>query len=218
MEPGPGGTDFTALYAVLSRLFSYPLDAETLALTAELSLDDAPTEVAAPLQAALARTQAPLAHGGDPAALIETLNSEATRLFEGPGLPMAPPFGSFYLNGRQLMGREAMAVRCAYLAARLLPVHDGRVPADHLAVELGFMAALERGSRMACEAARDFVARHLLTWVPTWRADVLAAAPHPFFAGLVTLTQAVLEADLASLDHVIPEFALERMSAVGDGQ
>ena len=90
-----------------------------------------------------------------------------------------------------------------------------------MALELGFLAALGEtvlgaDSQTALTAARDFLARHLLTWLPAWRADVLAAAPHPFFAGLASLTQTVLEADLVWLDGIIPVLAPEEMSALGD--
>lgn len=189
-----------SLYALLSRLFTYPLDAEVLTRVAGLSLDDDVLEAPTTPSAALAEMQSALAEAGDQSELVETLNREATRLFEGPGQPAAPPFGSFYLDGRQLMGPEALAVRRSYLAAGLLPDQAIHSPPDHLALELGFMAALARaGSREALAASRGFLVGHLLNWIPLWRADVLAARPHPFFEGLSIFVQAVLEADLALL-------------------
>ncbi|MHB1618423.1 MAG: TorD/DmsD family molecular chaperone [Sulfuricella sp.] len=195
-----------SLYALLSRLFTYPLDAEVLSLVAGISFDEVPAEpVAGP---ALTQMQCALADGGSLPDLIEALNCEATRLFEGPGRPAAPPFGSFYLNGQQLMGPETVAVGRAYLEAQLLPERNGNTPSDHLALELGFMAALaETESPGKLAASRDFLTQHLLKWVPAWRADVLAAAPHPFFTGLADFTQAVLEADLAWLDETNPMLA-----------
>lgn len=197
-----------SLYALLSRLFTYPLDAEVLSLVAGITFDESPAELAAGLGPALTQMQSALADGSSLPDLVEALNCEATRLFEGPGRPAAPPFGSFYLNGQQLMGPETVAVGRAYLEAQLLPERNGNTPSDHLALELGFMAALaETESPGMLAASRDFLTRHLLKWVPAWRADVLAAAPHPFFTGLVDFTQAVLEADLAWLDETNPMLA-----------
>ena len=194
-----------SLYALLSRLFTYPLDAEVLSLVAGITFDESPAELAAGLGPALMQMQSALADGSSLPDLVEALNCESTRLFEGPGRPVAPPFGSFYLNGQQLMGPETVAVGRAYLEAQLLPERNGNAPSDHLVLELGFMAALaETESPGMLVASRDFLTRHLLKWVPAWRADVLAAAPHPFFTGLVDFTQAMLEADLAWLDETNP--------------
>ena len=194
-----------ALYALLSRLFTYPLDAGVLSRVAGITFDESQSEPAAGLGPALAQMQGALADGRCLPDPVAALNCEATRLFEGPGRPAAPPFGSFYLNGQRLMGPETVAVGRAYLEAQLLPERHGNLPSDHLALELGLMAALagtESPERLA--ASRDFLTRHLLSWVPAWRADALAAAPHPFFTGLVDFTQAVLEADLAWLDQTNP--------------
>lgn len=192
-----------SLYTLLSRLLTYPLDAEVLTRVAGLSIEDDAFEAGAALGAALTQMWSALAEAGNPSNLVETLNCEATRLFEGPGQPAAPPFGSYYLNGRQLMGPEAVAVQQAYLAAQLLPDQAMCLPPDHLALELGFMAALAKSdSRNALAASRDFLAGHLLNWIPGWRADVLAAKPHAFFDGLAAFTQAALEADLHWLSMV----------------
>lgn len=184
-------SDRAPLYALLARLFSYPLDVDSLTAVTRLSLDDDAIEPT--LGAALAQMKAALS--GDWPATLEALNREATRLFEGPGQPVAPPFGSFYLNGRRLMGPEAIEVRQAYLAAQLLPDLDGHLPPDHLSLELGFLASLAQGAVPNVAAFRKFLVKHVLNWLPKWRADVQAAKAHPFFIGLASFTQAVLEAD-----------------------
>jgi TorA maturation chaperone TorD len=198
-----------ALYALLSRLFTYPLDAAVLHQVLALQVEGeehVPPDVPSPGQALGAMKRA-IGENADPAALVDELNLEATRLFEGPGKPAAPPFGSYYRNGGQLMGPEAIAVRKAYLAERLMP-QDSHVPHDHLLLELGFMAAL---ARLAFDkkveepllASRRFLAEHMLSWLPYWRRNLEAAEPHPFYAGLGDFTLAVLEQDLEWLDHVL---------------
>jgi TorA maturation chaperone TorD len=199
-------SDRAPLYALLARLFTYPLEADALTAVTRLSLDDDAIESS--LSAALAQMKAALLGGPS---VVETLNREATRLFEGPGQPVAPPFGSFYLNGRRLMGPEAVDVRQAYLAAQLLPDRDGGLPPDHLSLELGFLAALAQGGSPNVTTFREFLAKHMLNWLPKWRADVQAAQAHPFFAGLAAFTQAALEADrdwLSDNDSLLaPEMA-----------
>lgn len=205
-------SDRAPLYALLARLFSYPLAADVLTAVTRLALDD---EVLEPgLSAAL--TQMKVALSGDWSATLETLNREATRLFEGPGQPVAPPFGSFYLNGRRLMGPEAIAVRQAYLATQLLPNLDGHLPPDHLSLELGFLAALAQGGPSNALAFREFLAEHVLNWLPKWRADVQAAKAHPFFIGLVAFTLGVLTADRNWLIDNDSLFAPELCGAVED--
>ncbi|MCL4395130.1 MAG: molecular chaperone TorD family protein [Chloroflexi bacterium] len=186
-----------AMYELLARLHTYPLDGAALNAVTALSLDNAPTA----LSDALAVMQARIAAAPDRDAFVEALNVQATRLFEGPGQPAAPPFASFYLNGGKLMGAAALAARRAYLARNVRPNADGRIPPDHLALELGFMAFLARedaGRGLADSAV--FLREHLLTWVPRWSAAVVAASAHPFFVGLANLTRAMLESDARWLE------------------
>ncbi len=79
-----------AIYALLARMFSYPLTTDELEAVAGLSVDESSGEASA-LGAPLAQMQAAMSL--DYPVLVETLNREATRLFEGPGQPVAPPFG-----------------------------------------------------------------------------------------------------------------------------
>jgi TorA maturation chaperone TorD len=200
-----------AIYALLARMFSYPLTTDELEAVAGLSVDESSGEASA-LGAPLAQMQAAMSL--DYPVLVETLNREATRLFEGPGQPVAPPFGSFYLNERRLMGPEAVDVRRAYLAAQLLPDQGGLMPPDHIALELGFIAALAGSeSPEALASARDFLVQHLLSWIPMWCDDVARAKPHPFYSGLVALTQAALASDLVWLNGTFTELAPEVVGA-----
>ena len=184
------------LYDLLARLYTYPLDDAALEAIVALRLENASTA----LSDALAVMQARIAAAPDRAAFVGALNVEATRLFEGPGQPAAPPFASFYLNDRQLMGPAALAVRRAYLSRNVRPRDDGRVPPDHLALELGFMAHLAREG--AWVESAEFLGEHVLTWFPRWNAAVVAATAHPFFVGLVNLTHALLQTDAAWLREI----------------
>ena len=186
-----------AMYDLLARLYTYPLDSPALNAVTALSIDNA----TGALSDALAVMQARITAAPDRGAFVEALNVQATRLFEGPGQPAAPPFASFYLNDGQLMGHAALAVRRAYLARNVRPHDDGHIPPDHLALELGFMALMAReDTARGLTDSAVFLREHLLTWVPRWGAAVVAASAHPFFVGLANLTCAVLESDAQWLE------------------
>ena len=199
--------DRALLYAVLSRLVSYPVTSDLLRVVGELDISKPDGGGAAN---ELRRLQDAVAALGGADDAPEFLNREATRLFEGPGLPLAPPFGSFYLSGGTIMGPEAAAVRGAYLDAGFLPDSSVHLPPDHLSLELGFLGALAGraadSSGADAESARDawwdFVASHLAPWLASWQAGLLRAEAHPFYLGVAGFISEILEADLAGLDEL----------------
>ena len=196
------------LYTLLSRLFTYPLVVDVLNVVAGLNIQEGPVKPSQAAREALMRMKKPVFEAEAPNAFVEALNQEATRLFEGPGQPVAPPYGSYYLNGKRLMGQEAIAVRTAYLAAQMLPDLESHQPPDHLALELGFLATL--ANAMTDETVghlRGFINDHVLSWLSVWKDDVMAAKPHPFFAGSVSFTQTILEEDLVWLNDHYPMLA-----------
>lgn len=194
------------MYDLLARLYTYPFDSAVLDAVLALRIENAPSA----LTDALAVMQAHLAATDNRAELVEALNIEATRLFEGPGQPVAPPYASFYLNGGHLMGQAALAVKRAYLAANALPRDDGRIPPDHLALALGFMAFLaraaissnERDAASALTNSAAFLCEHL-AWVRKFSIAVVNATSHPFFIGLANLTRAFLESDAEWLQDLL---------------
>lgn len=209
------------LYAVLSRLASYPVTPDLLKVIGELGLPEPEGGAAAD---ELRRMQDAVTALGGADDAPEFLNREATRLFEGPGQPLAPPFGSFYLNGGIMMGPEAAAVRGAYLDAGFLPDSSVHLPPDHLSLEFGFLAALAgratNGSSPDADAAvsawLDFVAGHLAPWLAPWQVDLLRAEAHPFYLGLAGFMSEILAADLAWFDE-LREQGHRPLSARGRG-
>lgn len=196
-----------AMYELLAQLYVYPLENAALDAIMVLGMESGPASFAD----ALGVMQARIGAASDRPSFLEALNVEATRLFEGPGQPAAPAYASFYLNQGQLMGPSALAARRAYLAWNAKPREDGRVPPDHLAIELGFMAWLSRATisaapghaREALTASAEFLDRHLLTWATYFDASVVAATQHPFFVGLANLTRAFLESDRQWLEDIL---------------
>ncbi len=199
------------LYSLLRALYSYPLREPVL--EAVVSLEIAP---ASPLAPGLSRMQTRLqGHGFRPAAL-EVLNTEMTRLLEGPGLTPAPPYASYYLHDGRLMGPAAVAVRRVYLDWQAVPASDVHLPDDHIALELGFLAYLaaraaggSAETEKVLQASHDFIQQHLLPWLPRFCAALGGASADPFFTGLADFTRAAVEADLEWLMTVLAENTTE---------
>lgn len=115
-----------------------------------------------------------------------TLAVEHTRLFAGlsEGSGPHPPFESSWHKG-QAPGEVLALVTRTYAEAGFADIDLSAGPQDHLSVELKFMALLARREAEAWAAGeqehavdrqqqqRNFLERHLLSWVPRW-ADVLA--------------------------------------------
>ena len=198
-------TSRRVLYGILQAQYSYPLSRLKIEPFLELRSERRG------LEQELASLRKTLAEVTDWEAFVEHLNIEYTRLFEGPGQAPAPPYASFYLNDGRLMGPETLAVRRKYIQWGVASVHMGRMPDDHIALELAFMSYLcgeasdslareEEGRWKALiEAHTDFLRNHLLTWAPRFCSNMLSATQDAFFANLSRLTQAYLEDDIESL-------------------
>lgn len=201
------------LYSLLRALYTYPLTETVLNAVSQLQvMPDSP------LAAGLLQMQSALRTNGQPAATLDELNIEMTRLLEGPGLTPAPPYASYYLNNGQLMGPTAVAARQVYLQWQAVPTGETRLPDDHIALELGFMAHLAQlaveGDKTALTASRDFLRQHLLPWLPRF-CDTLVKSSHIlFFTGLAHLTQAAVQADLAWLDQILTETFTETVDTI----
>jgi TorA maturation chaperone TorD len=183
-------TERLGLYSLLRALYTYPLTESLLANVAGLTLPPH-----SPLRDDLAKMQSSLD--------VNALNLEMTRLLEGPGRTPAPPYASFYLHNKQLMGPAAITARNTYLTWQAWPESDERLPADHLALELGFMAYLadlamssESDRPKALAASHAFLTGQITPWLPRFAQAVLQATDVPFFVGLVGFTQTAIQSDL----------------------
>lgn len=139
--------------------------------------------------------------------LAERLTAEHARLFggirDGSGAP--PPFESLWREG-QLMGRCTVAVTAAYRDAGYQPGGDW-VPFDHIVEELRFIAALCHAEHEAMLSGNEadmrrlrlcqtqFIAEHLVAWVPHYCNEMAEAARETFFVALAQATTATLDAE-----------------------
>lgn len=118
----------------------------------------------------------------DPEAIRRALEVEYNRLFVGPGKLIAPPYGSYYASAAdggtgRLRTAEECEVASAYKACGYTVPEMSDDFADHLAVELGFLALLARDEAAAWRCgdselaqkrfreAENFTRRHLRTWI-----------------------------------------------------
>jgi TorA maturation chaperone TorD len=208
------------LYALLSACFAPPT-LELLDAAREGALAETLVEAVAGLRVERAAFEGAL-HGfetlsrqpapASPRGAMEALEVEHARLLVGPGLPVAPPYESVWVDREDediagpLWGDSTLAVRDAYRQAGLT-ARSGHEPPDHLAAELEFMALLwQREAHLirgqdarAVEGAREhrahFLSDHLRCWAPLMAARVVEEAQHPLYRAAARLLQAVLSTD-----------------------
>jgi TorA maturation chaperone TorD len=108
------------------------------------------------------------------------------KLFVGPMALQAPPYASYYLDPEQrLMGESTIRVRRLYEMVGLISPLQGRLPCDHLGVELdaslGMLAMAERsGAEEPRVVWQYFLHEHLQVWLPLFLHQVRNAdASHP---------------------------------------
>jgi len=144
---------------------------------------------------------------------------EYANLFLGvKGLP--PPSESAYKSGL-LIERATEEVLQAYwrTGVRVKVKEEFREPADHIAVELHFAAHLcrkaaenlEKGRKNEAEryleARRDFLDKHLLSWVPSLTRNIWKTAETDFYKGLALITERFLRLDRALITYMLRELS-----------
>lgn len=148
------------------------------------------------------RTYADLAHAFSEAE--PGLEQEFTRLFLGPGRPVAHPYGSVYREGRT-MGETTLDVRC-HLAREGLAPNGQRLP-DHVSIELAFMAHLAAREALAWDSddgdavwcllqqQEAFLREHLGAWLPQFCRRILTGNPSKHYAQLAQRVETFVASD-----------------------
>jgi Uncharacterized component of anaerobic dehydrogenases len=148
--------------------------------------------------------------------VLERLNWEYTRLFIGPHELAAPPWESAYLNEERLLfQKETLAVRRAYLKYAFIVHNYGHVADDHLGLELDFMFHLSLET-LKCAKLHDiaaltrvlveqkeFMAKHLQKWVPSWCHDISKLAETDFYRGMAKILEGFLILDQSALVEIM---------------
>ncbi len=131
------------------------------------------------------------------------VDREYHRLFLGPMRPVAPPFESVYRDG-VAFGPSTADFLEELRREGLETVDTFRLPPDHVAVELEYLAHMLLRAREAragaypeesvarLDHAQAFVDRHLAQWLPRFLGRLEAAAPESPYTALVRLALKVL--------------------------
>ena len=144
--------------------------------------------------------------------VVSTLGAAFVRIFDGLGGPqIAPPYRSFYENDKGLLCQQATAeMDHALHQHRMRLADDVNEPSDHLAIQLELMSQLAlRLGETASSSQRplspllveqqDFLATHLLGWVPRFAERLALVDSTGYYAGLAAVLQSFLEEDRAYL-------------------
>jgi TorA maturation chaperone TorD len=136
--------------------------------------------------------------GKDPEELKHTLRIEYTRLFVGAPTPAVSPYAGVWQAERDgvepllFVNKESMAVERLYHSIGVGQPKDTNEPLDHIATELEFLQYLcllkaeavlsPEGIEVPETLYADFLAEHVLTWLPDFAKKLLASTELPFFS------------------------------------
>ena len=131
---------------------------------------------------------------------------EYRRLFVGPAVKPAPPWGSVYTDRECVVfGASTLELRRWMREQGIERTTDDRTPEDHIGLMLALMAWIARNRP---EALVEYLRSHLLTWSSHFLEELADAAEHPFYQGLARLTETSLEGirDEFGIEVVYPRF------------
>ena len=142
---------------------------------------------------------------------VKLLFDDYQRLFVGPDHILAPLWESVYSTKDKIIFDEnELEVRKFYNKSGL-DVKKTE-PADHISLELGFMARLcaEESDYAAIENEEllllkqvDFLKKHLLKWTSSWVEKVNENASTEFWKNFSLITRSWLENDYFELEKII---------------
>ncbi|MCT8137017.1 molecular chaperone TorD family protein [Anaerobacillus sp. CMMVII] len=143
---------------------------------------------------------------------------EFCRLFYGPQKIPCPPFGSYYVDTMIPMNKSAVMALEEYLNWGLvLSENTGCFP-DHIAIELEFiyyLAAKEEDAREQrdylkaielVDAQQQFLAKHLIKWVPQFVEKTVETTNLKLFSGLVKFINEFLKEDYRLLNDIKEQY------------
>lgn len=164
--------------------------------------------------------------------LDEYISKQKSRGFERAELELAVDYANLFLGVKGLPHPSESAYKCGFIMAspseevlrtyqkaNLNLKEDYKEPADHIAVELYFMANLCRKTaenlannkkneaKKCLQIMKDFLDNHLLSWIPLFTTNILNSAITNFYRGLAIITKR-----FAELNKALTEQALKLLS------
>lgn len=193
------------LYGFLAAIFREEVSEHFLAQLRSATLREILTDAGVTLDDHLLR--------GSDREVCRDLAVEFAALFLGPGEHISPHESVHVPQGGNLWGAETVAVRKFVNALGF--EYDGGFSGmpDHISVELELMAELARRESAAWERGdtgsaanslafqRQFMAEHLLMWVPTFCAKVMEVAGLSFYRDMARLTVDFLKTEQTDIER-----------------
>jgi TorA maturation chaperone TorD len=141
----------------------------------------------------------------NPDDLLTELKIEYARLFIGPGIPVVPPYETFYQGKKKeeslpllMVSPAAIAVENAYRQAGIKISADLNEPPDHFATEVEFLYFLcrkeaeswargkEEDAKKWAEMQASFIDNHLGQWGEQFCQEVEDKSSHPFYKAMAS--------------------------------
>lgn len=153
--------------------------------------------------------------GGEDETLLEQCVNEYIAVVYGFPNPTALPSESFYCSSdHSQLSEVTLAVRDCYRSFGLLPVRYPRIPDDHLALEMDFMAGLsERTATLFVErdwkglvgllqSQAAFLDKHLNAWLPDFACDMRKRKQAYLYPQLAQAAEAFVALDRQCLNNI----------------
>lgn len=126
-----------------------------------------------------------------------SLCREYDRLFKGPNLLQAPPWGSVYTDRDGVVfGESTLALRSWMRGEGIERSEEDNQPDDHFGKMLMLLSWLAENRK---DLVVPFLKEHLLTWSHHYLVQLYAAAEMDFFKALARIADASLEGMRAAL-------------------
>lgn len=116
---------------------------------------------------------------------------EHRRLFLGPTLKAAPPWGSVYTDREcVIFGNATLDLRKWMRQAGIQKIGLDGEPEDHIGLLLMMLSWIAQNKP---ELVDEFLEQHVLTWSSHFFDGVADVTTHPFFEGLANISRLSLE-------------------------
>ena len=146
---------------------------------------------------------------------LQSLLIEYSRLFVGPSSLLAPPYGSYYLDGGRVMGESTLDVINFYRSSKMQLSPEFKDLPDHIAVEINFLSFLcefeikahEENKAKTAAAIREkelnFLTAHPLKWVSLFTAKIEKEAQLPFYKVTAAVLKKALQKEQEHLRRIL---------------
>ncbi|SHK23953.1 chaperone TorD involved in molybdoenzyme TorA maturation [Anaerobranca californiensis DSM 14826] len=134
--------------------------------------------------------------------ILDELAWEYNRLFFGPGKVLVPPYSSLYINSYgHIMTKITKQVNEAYKAWGFKVSEDLKEPADHIAIELSFLANLYKLLEENTEQREAILLQiqefkdHLREWFPKFKSEIEKNQSLRFYGIIAQIVEELLKKD-----------------------